>query len=108
MSRHGGATDYIDAWDFCGYVEEIIKCPGSIPGHFFNFFNTFCFLSYKCLTFNRVHKLKSMKNDDKVTIRLPEELRNFESLGFSSMTEFVKTALEEYVQQHNFEVSRTS
>ncbi len=43
-----------------------------------------------------------------MSIRIPEELKIFEEMGFSSMAEFVKTALEEYIENHNFEVSRAS
>lgn len=41
-----------------------------------------------------------MKKNDQVTIRLPEELRNFEAFGFNSMTDFVKVALKEYAANH--------
>lgn len=50
---------------------------------------------------------KDTKKDDRVTIRLPEELRQFESFGFKNISEYIKAALEEFNQKEAFEVIRT-
>lgn len=51
---------------------------------------------------------KDTKKDDRVTIRLPEELRNYEALGFKSMTDYIKEALFRYNEKENFEVIKTA
>lgn len=45
---------------------------------------------------------------DRVSIRLPEELQNFEAFGFKSITEYIKTALVEYNEKKAFEILKTN
>lgn len=50
---------------------------------------------------------KDNKKDDRVTVRLPEELRQFESFGFKNISEYIKAALEEFNEKKHFEVIKT-
>ena len=50
---------------------------------------------------------KANQKDDRVTVRLPEELRNFEAFGFKNISEYIKEALRHYNEMQSFEVIKT-
>ena len=50
---------------------------------------------------------KANKKDDRVTIRLPEELKRFEAFGFKNISEYIKTALEQFNAKQEYEVMKT-
>jgi DNA-binding protein len=49
-----------------------------------------------------------MKKDDRVTIRLSEELRDFEAFGFKNVTEYIKAALTAFNEKQEFEVIKSN
>lgn len=50
---------------------------------------------------------KSTQKDDRVTIRLPEELRNYEAFGFKNISEYIKAALIAYNGNEEFFVIKS-
>jgi Arc/MetJ-type ribon-helix-helix transcriptional regulator len=50
---------------------------------------------------------KDTKKDDRVTIRLPEELRNYEAFGFKNISEYIKAALTAYNAEQEFFVLKS-
>lgn len=51
---------------------------------------------------------KDSKKNDSVTIRLPEELRQYEAYGFKNITEFIKTSIQDFMSKQAFEVSQAN